>query len=69
MAITEYGYDEAELLQEAAKLNPFIAEPHVQLSQLYFREERYTDARIECEIALECFYTRAFRWDKRIPFR
>tara|TARA_A100001015_G_C15038248_1_gene737738 strand:- start:1125 stop:2291 length:1167 start_codon:yes stop_codon:yes gene_type:complete len=69
VAITEEGDDQEELLQEAAKLNPFIAEPHVQLAQLYFREERYTEARMECEIALECFYTLASCWDKRIPFR
>lgn len=68
-AITEDGQDEEKLLQEASKLNPFIAEPHVQLAQLYFSNGRYTEARKECEIALNLFYTLATCWDKRIPFR
>ena len=69
VAINEEGKDQEKLLQEAAKLNPFIAEPHVQLAQLYFRECRYNEAKMECEMALERFYTLASCWDKRIPFR
>ena len=65
---------ESPLAQETALRlalghNPWIAEPRVQLAQLYFRAGRYVEAAEESRIALECFYTWASCWDKRLPFR
>ena len=60
---------QVELLNAAIALNPFIAEPHVQLSQLFYRAGRFAESMEEAKLGLEILYTWASCWDKRIPFR
>lgn len=61
--------DEERILRSASALNPWVAEPHVMLAQLLFRDGRYEEAAHEAAEALDLFYTLASCWDKRIPFR
>ena len=61
--------DQERLLLEAVSLNPWVAEPHVQLAQLFFNAGRYPEAAEEAREALRLLYTWASCWDKRIPFR
>jgi len=55
-------------LKEAIEYNPWVAEPHVLLSQLYFRSEQYELAAKHSQDALRKFYAFATAWDKRLKF-
>ncbi|MGK3744598.1 MAG: hypothetical protein ACI90V_011458, partial [Bacillariaceae sp.] len=56
------------LLNTSATLNPFIGEPSMLLSQIYYRQKNYLQAAKEARAALEKFYTLASCWDKRRSF-
>lgn len=60
--------EQIELLNTSVRLNDFIAEPHVLLAQIYFRQERYESAAREANAALVKFYALATNWDKRRSF-
>jgi len=57
------------VLRQCIAHNPFIAEPHLVLSQVYFQQGKYVDAVRKAKAALKLFYTWANTWDKRLPFR
>uniref|UniRef100_A0A7S1FWQ6 DUF6817 domain-containing protein n=1 Tax=Corethron hystrix TaxID=216773 RepID=A0A7S1FWQ6_9STRA len=54
-----------ELLRESVSLNPHVGEPHLLLSQLYFRQGDYLAAATEARESLEKLYVLASAWDKR----
>ena len=58
-----------QLLKECIRLNPWIPEPHVLLSQLYYQQGKFEESEKESRISLEIFFNMATCWDKRIPFR
>lgn len=60
--------EQIELLQYTISLNHFVAEPHVMLSQIYYRQGRYLESALEARFALEKFYVLAACWDKRRSF-
>jgi len=57
-----------ERLQAAARLNPFVGEPHVLMAQIAFRQGDYQAAVTHCGQALDKLYTLGTAWDKRIGF-
>lgn len=57
--------EQIELLNKAVSLNNFVAEPHMMLSQIYYRQGKYFEAAVEARSALQKFYTMASNWDKR----
>lgn len=57
--------EQEQLLKEVIDLNPFIGEPHVLLSQLYFRNGQFRLVAHHARHALEKFYALASAWDKR----
>jgi len=66
--LSEYELTEAQqmdLLYQAISHNPFVGEPHILLSQIYFRNKQYQRAGQHCRIALQKLYTLASAWDKR----
>jgi hypothetical protein len=66
----ELNHEEREAsLRTAIEHNPFIAEPHLVLSQVLFQQEKFGEAAREAKTALEIFYVWANCWDKRLPFR
>lgn len=56
------------LLQQTAELNPFVGEPNLLLSQIYFRQGHFREAAIQAQTSLKKFYTLASCWDKRRSF-
>lgn len=58
-----------DMLKQACQLNTFVGEPHVLLSQLYFRKQDYLEAAYHSRKALEKFYALATAWDKRRSFK
>jgi len=54
-----------QLLQEAVQLNPHVGEPHIMLSQLFYRQGQYQTAALHAAEALTQLYTLAAAWDKR----
>ena len=60
--------EQITLLNTSAILNPFIGEPNMLLSQIYYRQKNYLHAAKEARAALEKFYTLASCWDKRRSF-
>jgi len=62
------GKEAQELLIEAIKLNPFIAEPHILLGQIYMREGRIEDGIAEARQALKLLYAMGTNWDKRVSW-
>jgi hypothetical protein len=57
--------EQINLLNKVVRLNNFVAEPHIMLSQIYYRQGKYLEAATEARLALEKFYTLASNWDKR----
>jgi len=55
-------------LRAAVRLNPFVAEPHVLLAQVAFRNERYQACVAECAAALRTVYALGTPWDTRVGF-
>lgn len=53
------------MLHKVTQLNHFVAEPHVLLAQIYYRQEKYHQAATEARQALLKFYSLASNWDKR----
>ena len=53
---------------DAARLNPFAAEPHVLLAQLCVTQHRWDDALAEASRALELQIQWATSWDKRLSW-
>jgi len=60
--------EQINLLNKVVSLNGFVAEPHMMLSQIYYRQGKYLEAAIEARLALEKYYTLASNWDKRRSF-
>lgn len=58
-----------QLLNKCIQLNPWIPEPHVLLSQLYYQDQRFQRSEQESRTALELFFNLGTCWDKRIPYR
>lgn len=56
------------LYRRASELNPYIAEPHVMLSQLLFNRGAFAEAVHEAACALDLFYQWSTAWDKRNSF-
>uniref|UniRef100_A0A6T0V389 DUF6817 domain-containing protein n=1 Tax=Alexandrium monilatum TaxID=311494 RepID=A0A6T0V389_9DINO len=54
--------------RRVCELNPFVAEPHVMLSQELYRKGCFAEAVHEAAHALEIFYQWGTCWDKRHPF-
>merc|ERR1719210_1421042 len=57
-----------KLLHSAIESNPFIAEPHVYMSQLYFNRSQYDLAVHHAANALRAFYDWGTCWDKRMGY-
>jgi hypothetical protein len=60
--------DQIALLQQTVDLNPFVGEPHLLLSQIYFRQGLFEKSAIHAQASLKKFYTLASCWDKRRSF-
>ena len=60
--------EQVVLFNTTVSLNPFVGEPHMMLSQIYYRQGKYLDAATEARSALQKFYTLASCWDKRRSF-
>lgn len=58
-----------QFLSQCIQLNPWIPEPHVLLSQLYYQDQKFGPSEQESRTALEIFFSMATCWDKRIPYR
>merc|ERR1719277_1257275 len=58
-----------DTLQDAVVLNPFVAEPHVLLSQVLMQYGRWEEASSHAAEALHLFYQWGTCWDKRAPLR
>lgn len=65
----EQTVSQTTLFERACELNPFIAEPHVYLSQLAYRNADFKEARSQATSALQKFYANGFAWDKRMTFQ
>eukprot|EP00039_Didymoeca_costata_P015962 m.278648 g.278648 ORF g.278648 m.278648 type:complete len:430 (-) comp16316_c1_seq9:66-1355(-) len=61
--------EQIDMLLSAVQHNPFIAEPHIQLSQIYFRQKHYSIAYEHACKAIDKLQTLATAWDKRLSFR
>jgi len=62
-------YDEsARLLLAAIEANPFVAEPHVLLAQIYNFQTKYEDAVRHATAALKIFLDWGACYDKRMPW-
>jgi len=57
--------EQERLYRRAGELNPFIAEPHIMLSQLLYNREAFAEAADEAIHALEILYDWGTCWDKR----
>lgn len=60
--------EQEKLLKSAISRNPFVAEPHLLLSQIAFRRGQYDDCIVHGSKALELMYTLCTAWDKRLPY-
>lgn len=56
-------------LEEAVALNPFVAEPHILLAQLFAQAGLWAEVQKHSARALELQYQWGTSWDKRAPFR
>jgi len=63
------GIHIASSLEEAICFNPFVAEPHVLLSQILMQYGRWEEAANHASQALHLFYQWGTAWDKRAPLR
>jgi len=52
-------------LEKCARLNPYIAEPHVLMAQCFYNLKDYDACFEHCCRALELFYSWGTAWDKR----
>lgn len=57
--------EQINLLKKTVHLNPFVGEPHMMLSQIYYRQQKFYKAAMEARAGLEKFYSLASCWDKR----
>ena len=57
--------EQTVLLYKSIQYNPYISEPHIMLSQIFFRQGHYYRAAVEARAALEKLYILASAWDKR----
>ena len=57
--------DQMASLKSSIIYNEFVAEPHIMLSQIYFRQRKYFEAATQAQMALNKFYTLGTAWDKR----
>jgi hypothetical protein len=60
--------EQIDLLNKTVSLNPFVGEPNMLLSQIYYRQGKYHESAVEARSALDKFYILASCWDKRRPF-
>ena len=57
-----------DALAEAARRNPFVAEPHVVRAQICLQLERWEEAETAARRGVELLCTWGTQWDKRMPF-
>eukprot|EP00775_Hariotina_reticulata_P003180 gene3180-3458_t len=57
-----------EKLQRTCQLNPFVAEPHLMLAQVYLHSKNWRAAEVEAEEALRLFLQWGTAWDKRMDW-
>ncbi|KAD4982845.1 hypothetical protein R6Q59_002479 [Mikania micrantha] len=57
-----------ELLVKCIKMNPFVGEPHVLLSQFYVSRGRFEEGEREGEVGLSLLLEWGCAWDKRVPW-
>jgi tetratricopeptide (TPR) repeat protein len=62
------GAEAQKLLTKTISLNPFIAEPHILLGQIYMREGRIEEGIAEARQALKLLYAMGVNWDKRVSW-
>ena len=56
------------LLKDACKINPFVAEPHLVLAQIYLTEGEYELAEAEATEGVRLLLDWATNWDKRMTW-
>lgn len=56
------------VLEQAARLNPWVGEPQMVLAQLYLIAGRHAEAKVAAESALQCFASWGTAWDKRVQW-
>ncbi|WP_423455368.1 DUF6817 domain-containing protein [Ottowia sp. VDI28] len=56
------------VLEQAARLNPWVGEPQMVLAQLYLITGRHAEAKAAAESALQCFSCWGNAWDKRVQW-
>jgi len=59
------GDEREAAYRRVCELNPYVAEPHVMLSQELYRKHAFAEAVHEAASALEIFYQWGTAWDKR----
>ena len=60
--------EQEELFRQATQLNPYVAEPHVMLSQCLFNRGAFELAAHHAVEAIDIFYQWGTNWDKRIQY-
>jgi len=60
--------ERAAAYRKVSELNPYVAEPHVMLSQELYRQGRFAEAVHEAACALDVLYQWGTCWDKRTSF-
>lgn len=60
--------EQIALLQRSIRHNPYIAEPHIMLSQIFYRQGNFYQAALEARAALKKLYVLVSAWDKRRSF-
>ena len=60
--------EQEQLFRTATELNPYVAEPHVMLSQCLFNRGAFEEASHHAICAIDIFYQWGTNWDKRIQF-
>lgn len=60
----QHAQQAAALYEQAAVLNPFMAEPHLMLAQLHLQAQRWEQAEAEARTALQLFLDWATPYDK-----
>lgn len=63
-----FGHTDIKALEDCVAQNPFVAEPHVLLSQAFMQQNRLTDASRHALRALDLFHHWGTPWDKRASF-
>mmetsp|Transcript_75032 Transcript_75032/g.160724 ORF Transcript_75032/g.160724 Transcript_75032/m.160724 type:complete len:446 (-) Transcript_75032:88-1425(-) len=60
--------EQDRLFRETLELNPYVAEPHIMLSQLAFNRGAFAEAVHEAATGLDILYQWGTHWDKRVQY-